>query len=116
MLASDGRRLLGWLNHRDVLRAYTTKLHEATSQPGPVPAPHTRGAAAPAQAQVNRPATADLSHYGGIDVELTGTCPPAGQQIADLAWPPPAHLLALRRDGQITSPQHPAPSCTRATG
>jgi CIC family chloride channel protein len=98
VLSADGTRLAGWLNHRDVLRAYATRLRRATAQPGPVPADRT---ATPAEASGQD--TADLGGYRVIDIELTSTQAPAGLRLAELAWPPSAHLLALRRDGCTTA-------------
>ncbi len=95
VLSADSARLTGWLSHRDVLRAYATRLRQATAQPGPVPAARTA-----THAEARGQGTADLDGYRVIDIELTSTQAPAGLGLAELAWPPSAHLLALRRDGR----------------
>jgi CIC family chloride channel protein len=94
VLSADGAHLAGWLNHRDVLRAYATRLRRATAQPGPV--------SAATHAEASPQGTADLGGYRVIDLELTSAQAPAGLRLAELSWPPSAHLLALRRDGRTT--------------
>jgi CIC family chloride channel protein len=95
VLSADSARLAGWLNRRDLLRAYATRLRRATAQPGPVSPARTA-------TQASGQGTADLGGYRVIDIELTGTQAPAGLRLAELSWPPSAHLPALRRDGRAT--------------
>jgi CIC family chloride channel protein len=81
VVSSDGRRLVGWLNPRDVLRAYTDRIRSSARQAGAPPS--------------LRPVT----DFRVVDLELHGDQPPVGLSVARVAWPPTSHLLALRRDG-----------------
>jgi CIC family chloride channel protein len=58
VLPADGTRITGWLNHRDVLRAYATWLRRTTTQPNLVPRARPGTARPPSQAEASgRPAT-----------------------------------------------------------
>jgi CIC family chloride channel protein len=95
VVSTDGSHLVGWVTHRDVLRAYADRVHraaaDASSQPDSVvPAPD----APPAPIH---PALTRLEGYRVLDLHLSGTGPPVGQPVGAVGWPPSMVLIALRR-------------------
>ncbi len=109
VVSPDGRQILGWLTHRDVLRAYNdrlgTSVQQASRAPVPPPAPQP---SAVTSAPVPGPTTApsvqrsltQLQGYRIVDLELNEDAPPVGQTVAEIAWPESSLLIAVRRDGQ----------------
>jgi CIC family chloride channel protein len=105
VLSVNGQRVIGWLNHRDVLRAYSSRLRvgaERAAAAAPVPDGRSerfvakdrmRGIAPPTQAE-------ELGDYRVIDLELTDDHPPVGLNVTLVSWPSASHLLALRRNGE----------------
>ena len=98
VLSPGGNRLIGWVTHRDVLRAYAERLQhsvaDATRQPGSV---------LPASSASRAPVRPDLTHLKGyrvVDLRLAGTGPPVGQPVGAAQWPPSTVLIALRRDDE----------------
>ena len=118
VLSDDGWHLVGWINDRDVLRAYSDRLHASIQQDLGIrarPAGAAPPGAGPGQrvARVRRPAgtaghspgadrntVVDLRDYALVDIQLTDGRPPAGLRIIEVPWPPRSHLVAVRRDGQ----------------
>ena len=90
VLDPDARRVIGWVTHRDVLRAYNERLEQGVAQ-----VERQTRAAAPAP----RPSPARLRGYRVVDLELTQDDAPAGLLVMDVPWPPASLLLAVRRDG-----------------
>ncbi|HKX18946.1 MAG TPA: chloride channel protein [bacterium] len=97
VLDPDARRVIGWVTHRDVLRAYNERLESGVAQ-----VEQRRQAVAPAAGTAPRPAI--LRGYRVIDLQLTRDQAPAGQRVRDIPWPPAALLLAIRRDGTSVVP------------
>jgi len=98
VLSTDGSRLVGWVTHRDVLRAYAERLQhsvaDASRQPGSV---------LPASSASRAPVRPDLTHLEGyrvVDLHLAGTGPPVGQPVGAAQWPASTVLIALRRDDE----------------
>jgi CIC family chloride channel protein len=99
VLSADDRRVIGWLNPRDILRAYSARLREGAAQavdavPVPVRRQQRKALARPRTAPVE-----DLGAFRVVDLELTDDKPPVGRRVTEVNWPPASHLLALRRDG-----------------
>lgn len=107
VLSTDGRHVTGWITHRDVLRAYTERLHQsvATAETKTLPtgAPPTPDTPAdpitPSSAHTDQRSLARLQGYRIIDLELNHDRPPVGQRVVDLNLPPSSLVLAVRRDG-----------------
>ena len=102
VVSRDGGHVLGWLTHRDVLRAYNHRLHEgmehAQRQPtSPVPQPGGQPPPSPAQLQDS---LSRLQGYRVVDLELGTDDPPAGRAIGDVRWPPASIVIAIRRQGE----------------
>ncbi len=110
--SSEDGRVVGWLTHRDVLSAYNTRLHQGVAQAqaasnskvltaptsAATPAHDTGEPAAPVGGSITR-----LQGYRVVDLELVGKSPPVGQRIGQVAWPPSALLIGLRRHDQVTT-------------
>ncbi len=91
VLDPDARRVVGWVTHRDVLRAYNERLEHGVAQV------ERQRAAMPAT-RASRTA-AGLGGYRIVDLELTRDHAPAGQRVREISWPPSSLVLAIRRDG-----------------
>ncbi len=102
VLSADDRRIIGWLNHRDVLRAYSARLRTGAQQAAAAaPVSVATRASRRRQPQPAPGNAADnLGRFRLLDLELTDTQPPVGLTVTQVAWPPSSHLLALRRDGE----------------
>lgn len=96
VLEADGRAVIGWLTHRDVLRLYNERLEQsmvrAERRSGPE---RPLGFGSP---------LARLRGYRIVDLEIQRDDPPAGRRLLDVAWPPTSLVLAIRRDGQTFEP------------
>jgi chloride channel protein, CIC family len=92
------RRVIGWVTHRDVLRAYNERLEQGVAEVA------SRAAALPRPEAGLRPRPSILRGYRIVDLELTSDRAPAGQHVRDLPWPPASLLLAIRRDGVSVVP------------
>lgn len=92
----DGSRVLGWITHRDVLRAYNKRLQSSVSQAaaGPAAAPVAR-----APEHDWQPSLAELQGYRIVDIVLNVEGPPVGSRLRDVAWPEGSVALGLRREG-----------------
>jgi CIC family chloride channel protein len=95
VLSTDGSRLVGWVTHRDVLRAYASRLQHAVSaatvQPEAVVADDGRRPV-PRLAQPPH-----LQGYRVIDLRLDTTTAPVGRAVGHIRWPPATLLIAIRR-------------------
>ena len=82
-------RPVGWLGHRDVLRAYNRRLQSTVKQA-------TRSSAPPEIL---------LPGYRLVDLELKDGRPPVGKRISEVSWPPESLVLAVRRGDRSFTPQ-----------
>jgi len=104
VLDPDGRCVIGWLTHRDVLRAYNERLEQGIAHV------ERQTQAAPLHpALVSRRPLARLRGYRVVDLELTHDGPPAGQRVMDIPWPPSSLLLAIRRESTSFVPTGTTP-------
>jgi chloride channel protein, CIC family len=94
-VVAEGGRVIGWLSHVDVLRAYARKLDSSLT--GIQAAPHASGTLAGTPAP-------RLHGFRVVDLQLAGSESPVGQRLQDLRWPPSVLLLALRRGAQVVEP------------
>ena len=99
VLDPDARRVVGWVTHRDVLRAYNERLERGVAQ-----VEQRRTAAATAAGRGPAPTPSILRGYRVIDLQLTRDQAPAGQRVRDIPWPPASLLLAIRRNGTSVVP------------
>jgi CIC family chloride channel protein len=101
-VSADGAQLVGWVTHRDVLRAYNTRLRQSvqqtTTRPGSVvPGP------VPLTLPDNRFDT-ELQGLRVVELELTTGAVPVGKRVGEIAWPASSLLLAVRRNGEAFQP------------
>jgi hypothetical protein len=104
--------MIGWLGHHDVLRAYTSHLAQQVQDAGQVrpapaasePAPQAMASRPTAPPQVGEPGAGEgdavlsrLHGYRVVDLEVGQTAALVGQQIREVAWPPGALVVAVRR-------------------
>lgn len=99
VLGPGNRQVIGWLGHRDVLRAYNARLEEGLAQ-----AERARGRPAAAGAPSPHSLLARLRGYRIVDLQITGDRPPARQRVSDIPWPPGSLLIAIRRDAKSFIP------------
>lgn len=92
-------RLVGWLTHRDVLRAYHARLEKSVDAAAELAARHTP--AAPVLPAASLP---NLGDFRIVDLTL-GDGAPAGRRVADVRWPASSLLLAVRREGNVVIPR-----------
>jgi CIC family chloride channel protein len=103
VLAEDGARVVGWITHRDVMRAYVSTLGAAPGAAQPLDL-SARGEKQP------RPGTAvsratSLFGYRVVEMTLEGPDPPAGLRVDCVDWPPPSLPIHVRRDGESFRPK-----------
>ena len=101
VLSPSGDRLVGWVSHRDVLRAYNTRLRRTARQAAahpdtPIPAPATAGTVAEKETP--------LQGLRVVELELTAGAAPIGQAVGRIDWPASTQLIAIRRGGQSFEP------------
>jgi len=94
VLSPTGGRVVGWLTHRDVLRAYNERLEQGIAH-----VERQAKAASPFSAPVSRRSLARLRDYRVVDLDLTRDEPPVGRRVMDISWPASSLLLAIRREG-----------------
>jgi CBS domain-containing protein len=101
VLAPDGRAIIGWLTHRDVLRAYNERLERSVAR-----AERGRQAARPDERQppVQLSPLARLRGYRLVELDIQRERGDGRRRIVDIGWPPGALVLALRRDGESFEP------------
>ncbi len=107
VLSGDGREVLGWITHRDVLRAYNSRLRRSVEEarygtaqkvpPRPLPASPA------AQPPTVQRSLARLQGFRVIDVQLIERRPPVGSLVAEVEWPHGSLLIAIRRNGRAIS-------------
>ena len=102
VVSAESAQLIGWVTHRDVLRAYNTRLRQsvqqATTRPGsvvPSPVPLTLP---------DRRLDSELQGLRVVELDLTAGAFPVGKRIDEVAWPASSLLLAVRRNGQAFQP------------
>ncbi|HKV46014.1 MAG TPA: TrkA C-terminal domain-containing protein, partial [bacterium] len=101
VLGPDGRHVMGWLTHRDVLHAYNDHLERRVAQA----TGQAREAAPPVFGRGEETSPlARLRGYRIVDLEITRDQPPVGSRVADIQWPPSSLLIAVRRDGSSFVP------------
>jgi CIC family chloride channel protein len=97
VLEAGDDHLVGWLTHRDILSAYAEPT-AAASRP-----------ARDGMTKVARPSEgfslAWLRQFRIVDLELPSEATAAGQSIATLIWPTLTLPIAIRRDGEVYSPE-----------
>jgi len=93
VLEDDARGVVGWLTHRDLLRAYQDHLERGVAR-----AEQRTGAAEPG------PPPARLRGYRALEVRLDSAVPPTGWSVSDLRLPSSALVLAVRRDSETFEP------------
>jgi CIC family chloride channel protein len=106
VLDADDGRVIGWLTHRDVLRAYAGGGEGGSSGAGGLGA-HADIAAASARAtrlSEDGPGPSWLAAFRILDVEFTSGDPPVGIPIAELPWPSLALPIMIRREGLRFAP------------
>ena len=128
VVAADHQRVIGWVTHRDVLRAYNARLEHSLERAArqqaaagqaprpaqrPIPAgapsaPSTPGAGAGTPPRDDGADAAGLlgrlRAYRLVDLELTQERPPAGCDVKDVAWPPATLVVAIRRGAETFTP------------
>jgi chloride channel protein, CIC family len=109
VVGRGGSELIGWLTHRDVLRAYSTRLDSSVAQLSPADSPAaSETAASPGSVGRARPdyAPSIFNRLRGmrlVDLELTSGSP-VGERVSSLDLPRSVVLVALRRGGKAISP------------
>lgn len=104
VLSVDGREILGWITHRDVLRAYSNRLQRNVEKAGEGPEEPSEASIPPSPSPAVRPPTvqrslARLQGYRIVEVELARNRPPVGTPVADVNVPPRSLVIAIRRKG-----------------
>ncbi len=108
VVASDGSQLVGWLTHRDVLRAYSNRLGSSVQREAAAAAPPARttpqakramraGRTSARPTASEREAAGRLAGMRVVDLEITSG-PSIGRRFVDLL-PPSVVPVALRRGG-----------------
>ena len=92
VLSADDQRVIGWLTHHDLLRAYSTG--GSTSHSGSPPAAPSDGATAVA------PGPSWLRRFRIVDLDFTSDEPPVGNRLTSLPWPALSLPILLRRGGR----------------
>jgi CIC family chloride channel protein len=120
VLSADDGRVIGWLTHRDLLRAYSTAEVAAADsgdrrgdQSGgrlrAVPVEAGTGSQAPTGSAGTRrgPGQAGpswLSDFRIVDLAFTSDRPPVGSRLVELPWPALALPILVRREGLSFAP------------
>ncbi|HET7568097.1 MAG TPA: chloride channel protein [Gaiellaceae bacterium] len=100
VLEPETRRVVGWLTHMDVLRAYNQRLEagirDAERRRAPQQPRHEIGLVGSALAR--------LRGYRVVELELGETAGPVGSRLAELGLPEGSSVLGLRRNGDAIAP------------
>ncbi|HUJ56720.1 MAG TPA: chloride channel protein [Gaiellaceae bacterium] len=102
VLDPETHRVVGWLTHIDVLRAYNQRLElgirDAESR--------RRSAAGPARPEIGfvGSALARLRGYRVVELELGASSAPVGLRLGELGLPDESTVLGLQRDGEALTP------------
>jgi CIC family chloride channel protein len=98
VVSSDGRSIVGWLTHRDVLRLYNERLERSVTRA------ERRSRAGSGPPPLSEPSPlARLRGYRIVDLEIAHDLP-APRRIVDFPWPKGSLVLAVRRDGTTVEP------------
>jgi chloride channel protein, CIC family len=100
VVSAAGQAAIGWLTHRDVLRAYNERLHRTLARVAPDP----DGPERPGPPPLLDSPLARLRGYRIVDLELDRDGFPAGRRVVEIRWPPASLLLAIRREGKTFEP------------
>jgi chloride channel protein, CIC family len=100
VLEPETRRVVGWLTHMDVLRAYNVRLEAGIReaerrQPRPRPQHSDLGLVGSALAR--------LRGYRIVELELGTGSAPVGRRLDELSLPAGSTVLGLRRSGETVS-------------
>jgi CIC family chloride channel protein len=109
VVAADGGRVVGWLTHRDVMRAYVSRLgggRARSASAGPSPGRESqRGMPAVPDQATLEDRVPRLLGYRVLELALEGPDPPAGLRVGRVDWPPPSLPIMVHRDGESFRPQ-----------
>jgi CIC family chloride channel protein len=100
VLEPETRRVVGWLTHMDVLRAYNQRLETGIRDA------ERRGADRRHRPDVGLvdSALARLRGYRIVELELGGGAAPVGTRLDELSLPEGSTVLGLRRNGEPMTP------------
>jgi CIC family chloride channel protein len=96
VLDGEGRAVVGWLTHRDVLRLYNARLEQSVVRA------EQRGG--PPRGLGLGPPLARLRGYRIVELDIDREPPSPSRRVVDLAWPPASLVLAIRRDSRTFEP------------
>ncbi len=104
--APDHGRVVGWITHRDVMRAYVAALDGAAGghAGGPLHA-HSQGGTEPQRPAAVSDRAVSLLGYRVIEVALDQPAPPVGLRVDRVDWPPPSLPILVRRGGESFRPK-----------
>jgi CIC family chloride channel protein len=122
VVSPDGKRVLGWLTHQDVMRAYVHRLDTAVTQvadglprsgmasrgesrAGTAVGAEPAGKSEPAAAVESRERASNLLGYRVVDLELSGDGAPVGWRVDQVDWLPLSLPIGIRRDGESLQPK-----------
>jgi len=97
VLDDEDGRVIGWLTHRDLLRAYSSG--EAGAGRGTA-----KGTPRRAVPTTSARASSWLRSFRVVDLEFTSPDPPVGARLAALSWPALALPISVRREGVSFAP------------
>ena len=115
VLAKDNQSIVGWLTHRDVLRAYNARLEASLgaveqrtkANPPPIEGAGSAGAQPAGMAKEASGEASVLSRlrdYRIVDLEITQDRALVGHRVKDIAWPPSTLVVAVRRGADAFTP------------
>jgi chloride channel protein, CIC family len=97
---TDGRTLIGWVDHVDVLRAYNARLERTMHG-----SERASGSESIARSTGSTPGLlARLRGFRVVELELGSGAAPVGQRLGELPWPRGARIIALSRAGRAIEP------------
>ncbi|MGH9094431.1 MAG: chloride channel protein, partial [Acidimicrobiales bacterium] len=106
VLSANQREVVGWITHRDVLRAYNRRLQRSVTQAKASTALPTAIQPGPlSKTPVGAPASlSQLQGYRIIEVELGQDRAPVGERVSDINLPRSSLIVAVRRGARSFSP------------
>jgi CIC family chloride channel protein len=112
VVASSEGHVVGWLTHRDLMRAYVSRLNAGPSSAsgmsgtsGRAAEPARAGEPAGAGMPDRRERAARLMGYRLVDLAVGPGSPLAGCRIDEIAWPPLALPIVVRRGRNALQPE-----------